>query len=512
MKKLSRLICIFLAMLMLFSFAACGENPGGEEGTSRDTSSTNSEDESNQDLSYVSELPSSVKFNGETIRIVGLDKAGVDDELKSEKSNTGNNVNDAVYARNLAIEERLGIKFYIEEKADTDLTAVVDTTIKAGGPDAYQICADGTYTAVRPMVKGYFYDLSMVENFDVEKKYWAQGFRDIASYGIENKQYLVTGAPALSLYRYTFVTIFNRDYFEQAGWEDLYDTVNNGDWTLDYQFSLITDVYTELDAKTGISEGDFVGFITGDTVSIDPYLTACGIHIIKKNSSGRWEFDGSTQERFASMVEKVQQIYYESNGAYVFSSATYDNTGLTFIADKFAAEEGAMATVQLYALEQSIGKIDFKYGIVPMPMFDTNQDRYYSYVQDQVTSFGILTCTPESDLPMIGAVLDLFGYESYNRVVPEYYGRSLSYKFLKDEESQEMLDLIYETTEFDFAGAFSTALPSSVRDETRTVIANKRGNIVGSTFRKWTTNLGTERKGGTGIDRSFNNLLDSFDY
>ena len=510
MKKLARLICIILAALMLFSFASCGENPGGEEGTSGETSSDSHEDESNVNRDYISDLASDVSFQGEDIRILGLDKAGVNDELKSEQSDSGNNVKDAVYARNRAIEDRLGITFVIE--SNTDPMNTVDTTIKAGGPDAYQIYADSTNNTVRSMVKGYFYDLSMVENLDVEKKYWTQGFRDIASYGIEDKQYLITGAPAISLYRYTFVTIFNRDYFDQAGWDDLYDTVNNMEWTLDYQFSLITDVHTELDSKTGISEGDFVGFITGDTVSIDPYLTACGIHMIQKNSSGRWEFVASTQERFATMVEKIQQLYYDSNGTYIFSSATKDDTGLTFIADKFAAQEGAMATVQLYALEQSIGKIDFKYGIVPMPMFDTNQGRYYSYVQDQVTSFSILTCTPEADLPMLGAVLDLFAYESYNRVVPEYYERSLSYKFIQDVESQEMLDLIYESTEFDFVGAFSAVLPAVVRDDIRTVVANKRGNVVGSTFSRWSRSLATNKQGGNGIDKAFNNLLDSFDY
>ena len=219
MKKLARLICIILAALMLFSFASCGENPGGEEGTSGETSSDNHEDESNVNRDYISDLASDVSFQGEDIRILGLDKAGVNDELKSEQSDSGNNVKDAVYARNRAIEDRLGITFVVE--SNTDPMTTVDTTIKAGGPDAYQIYADATNNTVRSMVKGYFYDLSMVENLDVEKKYWTQGFRDIASYGIEDKQYLITGAPAISLYRYTFVTIFNREYFEQAGWDDL---------------------------------------------------------------------------------------------------------------------------------------------------------------------------------------------------------------------------------------------------------------------------------------------------
>ena len=499
MKKYLRAMCLAFAVLMILSAVSCAENSDDEKNSAGNDVSQTSESETDaKDLSYVSELPSSVKFDGETVRILSLDSAGLNDELYVEEGNTGNNVNDAVYARNLAIEDRLGID--LEITLDSNAMANVENNIKAGGSDAMQIYSDSINFTVRSMIKGYFYDLSEVENLDVEKKYWTQGFRDIASYGKENKQYLITGAPSLSLYRFTFVTIFNKDYFEDAGWEDLYTIVENGDWTLDYQFSLISDVYQELDGKTGITEGDFVGLITGKVISIDPYLTACGIHMIKKDAgTGRWYFDGSTQERVASMVDKLKKIYNDSNGVYAFDSES------TVITEKFASEEGAMATIELWFLEQAIGQIGFNYGIVPMPKFDTNQERYYSYVQDSATSFGILTCAAENDLPMLGAFLDQLGYESYQKVVPEYYGRSLSYKFLQDEESQKMLNLIYETTEYDFVGAFSAILNPVIRDEMRTVVTSS-ADIVGSSYAKW--KRGMENT----LDRKFNALLDSFDH
>ena len=106
---------------------------------------------------------------------------------------------------------------------------------------------------------------------------------------------------------------------------------------------------------------------------------------------------------------------------------------------------------------------------------------------------------------MLGAFLDQLGYESYQKVVPEYYGRSLSYKFLQDEESQKMLDLIYETTEYDFVGAFSAILNPVIRDEMRTVVTSS-ADIVGSSYAKW--KRGMENT----LDRKFNAMLDSFDY
>lgn len=160
-----------------------------------------------------------------------------------------------------------------------------------------------------------------------------------------------------------------------------------------------------------------------------------------------------------------------------------------------------MATVQLYALEITSKQMDFMYGIVPMPKYDKGQENYYSYVQDQVTSMGILSNVPEKDLAMLGAFLDLFAYESYVKVVPEFYGKTLSYKMLKDQESLDMLHLIYETTEFDFVGAFSAMLPVAIRDQMRVQVAYKT-NKVSSSFAQWKRQ--TEKR----LDRIFEKLND----
>lgn len=502
MKKYVRFLCIVSALLMVLCTVSCADGGDKVESTTPPVSDTVKEDESSNEVEenrdYISDVSQDLKFKGREIRMLGLKKAGVEDELKSDVAHSSDIVADAIYARNLAISERLGIEIYVEMVEDVEASA--ETSVKTGGSAAFQIYTDQTNTACRTMTKNYLYNLNGIENLNIEKKYWSQGFNDIASYG--EKQYLITGAPALSLYRYTYVTVYNKDYFKSAGWTDLYEVVNNKEWTLDYQFNLIKDVYEEQDGKVGISEGDFVGFVSGDTVSVDPYLTASGIHIIKKDrTKGNWIFDNTTLERVSILVDKLQDLYYNANGAYIYSSSSYDDTGLTYIADKFAAQEAAMATVQLYALEITSKQMDFMYGIVPMPKYDKGQENYYSYVQDQVTSMGILSNVPEKDLAMLGAFLDLFAYESYVKVVPEFYGKTLSYKMLKDQESLDMLHLIYETTEFDFVGAFSAMLPVAIRDQMRVQVAYKT-NKVSSSFAQWKRQ--TEKR----LDRIFEKLND----
>ena len=98
MKKYLRAMCLAFAVLMILSAVSCAENSDDENNSAGNDVSQTSESETDaKDLSYVSELPSSVKFDGETVRILSLDSAGLNDELYVEEGNTGNNVNDAVY-------------------------------------------------------------------------------------------------------------------------------------------------------------------------------------------------------------------------------------------------------------------------------------------------------------------------------------------------------------------------------------------------------------------------------
>lgn len=509
MSFLKKVLCLAIALVMVAISVACSSTEGPSTGdketeTKTEAVSENQSEEATteaqtEDLSYTAEI-GDVDFGGKAVSVLVYDKLGVKDEFYAEKGDTGDPVSDAVYSRNQALIEKLNIDlvYYLTNDVQTETSLEANT--QAG---TYHIFTNMTNCTIRNVFNGDAYDLSVIDNINFDKKYWSQGFRDIASYGTGDNQYLITGSPAITLYKYMYTTIFNKEEFDDRGWESLYDVVDRGEWTLEYQANLVKDSWADTDEETGPSEGDFYGLVTGDTVSVDPYLTACGLHIIKKDNEGKWYWDSTLKENVVNMVGVIRSLYYDVNGTYVFATATYDDTGLTYIIDKFADSEAAMATIMFMGLESAVGKMAFDFGIVPMPKYSAEKNvPYRSYVQDQVTSIGVIKSVQEEDYERMGSYLELLGQYSYEMVIPEYYQRTLSKKFMTDATSRKMLDLISDSVEFDFVGAFSAILQVAVRDSLRVVVSGK-GSNVGSTFASW------ERQMNRSLDKLVNQKLEN---
>ena len=478
------LLCMLLALLMLASLlVACADDQGQEEGTKGEQSEVET-----GDPNYTDEVPE-LSFGDEIITILSKDKMGVNDEFFSESSSDTQSdvVAHAVYTRNMAIEDRLDVK--LDMLLEEEPSSKHSTALKGGASD-YDIVADSTYLAIQSVLKGEFVNLRDLQYMDLDKYYWTQGYNDIVSFGENNKQYLASGALALSMFRYMFVTVYNREVFNDLGETDLYEVVNNGEWTLDYQHQIIADRYQDTGETVNKKDTtDMYGLITGDTVSVDPYCVAANIQLVSKNEDGEWFYNTDSFDRTVALCEKIQALYNDSS-TYVFKTATYDDTGKTDIVEAFAKSGSMMATVQVFALETNVGDLaEFDYGIAPMPKFDTNQTNYATYVQDQVTAIGVSSSIADEDtLSMLGAVLECMASESYATVVDAYYSTALSYQYLQNPESKEMLDLIYDSLTFDFTGACSNIIMNnggqSLRDVLRPLFSGKSTKL-GSTLAKW---------------------------
>lgn len=501
MKQFTRILCALLCAATLATGVACS-NPSDEKTTGKTTEGATVKEEETADPFYTDDLDPSVKYTGQKVSMIAYNGPGVSDELKADGSN-GETVNDAVYERNQTVFDRLGIELEINlQENNEDVSDKADKCVSSGSGD-YDIVSNSTMRNIQYVAKNNFLNLNNVETINLEKKYWAQGFNDIASY--EDKQFLATGAIAISQFRYMFVTIYNKKLFQNHGIQDLYETVLDGTWTIEKQTALIKDTY-QGNGNAGKDADGFYGLITGNIVSIDPYWVAAQCKLIAKNEDGDWVFGMSSDlsSRMSDTVSALQTMFYTSNGAYVFNGADHDDTGKTDIIKMFAAEQGLMATVQLYALETNNNDMGFDFGIAPIPKFNEEQQNYASYVQDQVTSYGILTSVGEGRYEVLGAFLECMASESYKTVVYAYYTKALSLKFLRNEESIAMLNLIYDSIQYDFVGAFSNILVGyEVRDRLRVQVSQRTNKVVST--------MKSIEKQVNGMLRKFNESLSALE-
>ncbi len=485
-----KLLALALAALMLLPLAACATS--GDDPNAETTGTNNSpvSEADTADLDYMCDLPANMDFKDTEVFMMALKSAGRDDELISPKL-TSEIIPDAVYERNLAVENQCGVKLsFVEQDSDTVAQSTINTLVTAGDR-SIDIFSIGTNWGLALSIQGRYQNLNNVENINLEKKYWAQDYNNMCTFTSDNKQFMVTSPAAISLFRLTYLTIFNRELFEERNIPDLYETVNAGKWTLDYQYSIVSDVYVDADGDGKKSEDDFFGFITGNCISTDAYPTASNVRLVIRDEEGYMDFNVNDSEKLISMAEKVSTLY-NCQGTYFFQNSTYDDIGKHYICEKFAAEEGLMATTQFLSIETNIELLaGFTYGIVPMPKLSEEQKNYMTYVQDQVTGFGISAAIASDDrLACLGAVMESMAYQSYKIVRPAYYDNTLSVRFMQDPQSRAILDTMFETISFDYA--FATGI-GSVRDSLRTMVSSSNP-AVASRLRGWERTIKNQLK------------------
>jgi hypothetical protein len=339
---------------------------------------------------------------------------------------------------------------------------------------------------VNPAIAGCYLNLNAIETVNTSKHYWSQDYNEIMTFTSDNKQFLATSPAALSLFRLTYLTIFNRDLFKDRQIPDLYETVKNGTWTLDYQNSLTADVWVDDDGDGKESKDDFYGFITGSCISVDAYCVASDIHLVTRDETGYMVYNADKLARLVEMSEKVSALY-NAPGTYVFRGQAEDDIGLHFIMQKFAEQKGLMATTQFLSLEYNIDDLsEFSYGIVPMPKLNESQTEYKTYVQDQVSAFGISSAIADEERQgMLGAVMEAMAYHSYKIVRPAYYDSALSLRFMKDPQSKAILDTMFETIAFDYTYVTDVG---GVRGTLRTLLPSKNPAIA-SRVARWKTSI-----------------------
>ena len=115
-------------------------------------------------------------------------------------------------------------------------------------------------------------------------------------------------------------------------------------------------------------------------------------------------------------------------------------------------------------------------------LLNKEQKDYGTYIQDQVSSFGISAAIGEKDRQAaLGAVMEAMSFYSYGIVRPAYYDSVLSLRFMQDPQSRAILDTMFETIAFDYV--YATGL-ADIRGTMRTLLPSK-SPAVASRSKGW---------------------------
>ena len=450
-------IALVLAMLMLTTVVvSCGKNveepvattaQTTDAATTEATATTEAPAETNK-YEIGDELPENLNFNGTEIHFLSRGRSWSKDVIDVADM-TGEVINDAVYNRNAAVEDRLNIKIVDHKDSgldDYEIADLMKIQVPAGSSD-YDIVCSATYTLLKGATENLFQNFLEMEYIDLSRPYWSQGVNEAVHVG--EGQYLATGAISLSYYRFIFANFFNKDMFDEYNVPYLYDAVEQGTWTLDYQNEITAGFYADLNGNNTADENDQFGFVINhDRIGVDTYWSSLELPILGKDDDNFFVFTPN-KERMVIAVEKLNSLVWDNEATWRVTNHGLDEEQYDLI--KFFAEDrAAMVTLRLIEVEnESIRNMESKYGIVPVPKLDAEQAEYHSHIHDNTDSFCVPLTTYGDELEMVGAVMEAMASEGYRTLMPAYYETALKTKYVSDEASVEMLDLVIESLHVD---------------------------------------------------------------
>ena len=252
---------LFLAMLL--TLASCGEGASTDTtAASADTTSA-APDNVSIDPAEVDELPT-LDFGGEDFVISVQDYGAYTGcDLFVEEA-TGDVVDDAIFAKNQAVSERLNVNLVFDSITHnwgdrSNYLSLIRSSVMAGD-SAWDLLFGLGYFLPGFTGEGLLSDMSELPYIDIDKKWWNRNFMETSS--VDGKYYSVTGDAALSLLKSMHCIFVNLDLYEKLGVkENLYELVESGNWTLDKTAEICANLYADLNGNTEIDKDDQLGLL-----------------------------------------------------------------------------------------------------------------------------------------------------------------------------------------------------------------------------------------------------------
>ena len=396
-------------------------------------------------------------------------------EIYAEAEN-GEVVNDSIYQRNRALEEKYNVK--IAAVLDLDQNNLLKNAT-AAGDQIYDLFFSPIRETAVNITSGYLLDLNKVPYLDFSKPWWNEEVNEELS--LWGRLFMTTSDFALEDKKRTYILGFNRDLAKDFGLDDVIPHVDDGTWTIDLMTDMVKTVSSDLDGDGVMTDKDRYGLTMDSYISFANFTRGCDVSIITANDDGSNEITVNNS-RTAAALEKIIALTCDTNQA-VFCDDQYgkvDYDHWSYAANVFTAGNGLFITAFPQSLPNWSAKCEFDYGVVPNPKMDESQEKYCSF-PDSVgsTLMGIPIICQNKDFS--GFMLEALSAEGKYTSLPAYIETSCKTKYTYDEASGLMLDLIFQNLSYDIGIIFDIGGLYSIFSVD---IPKKKENLFASSYAK----------------------------
>ena len=450
---MKKLLSSVLALMMIASAAvSCGESassPVPAQTAAQTGGPAPAEETTEAPETDPLDLLPDEDFGGRKFNI--LLREGFEYEFVSEEE-TGDIINDAIYQRNRAVEEKFNIKFgtvsrYTVWGNEDKFNKELEKNVMAGSQD-YDLVAGYAAMILGVVKPGLFLNWYDLPNVDVTRPWWSPQIAD--SLTINGRMYAMTGDIALSLWKNMVCIYFNQKLASDYAVGDLYQPVYDGVWTFDRLKDAASKVSSDLDGDQKFTQADLYGYTSYHSTAIDSYMPAFNIQVLKRGDDGMLYF-AINNEKTVGALEKLIGFFYGGDN-YAVTSSKWDH-------ETIFKEDRSLFYAHDLRTASTLRDMETDYGMLPYPKYDEQQEQYYSTATDIFSLMLVPSTVADPDL--VGLVAEALCAKSSELVIPAYYDISLKDKYNRDAQSSDMLDLIRSRLIFDVGYLNSYALDSA---------------------------------------------------
>ncbi len=340
----------------------------------------------------------------------------------------GEIINDAVYARNLAVVDKLNVNIKAVPSNSPSGDARRAITSDDGAYDVVDI--EHKATAATFTSEGLTRNWNDIPIIDMTQAWWNQNA--VKNLTIKGKLYMMSGAMLISEIDDTLAMVYDKKLAVDNNLGSIYDLVFDGSWTLDTFGEQVTVISNDLNGDGKMTpEYDLFGYAQDPASMTYNWVFSCDMMNETVDEDGAIDFNVNS-EKIQDALVKMADIF-GSDCAYLGLDLY---TGLNY----FQADRIYVYAIILRNIEL-LRDMNSDFGIIPYPKYDEEQSEYYNHV-GAASPIMVIPITNYSDDELLGSVLEVMAITSYQTVKPAYFDVALKEKYARDEETQHALDII----------------------------------------------------------------------
>ena len=364
-------------------------------------------------------------------------------------------VNQAKYQRIATLQDKYGIGIVYDDIIAFGSSGgagkgyqALQTIYTSQTPD-YHMSMIGTYDVSTAAYSGYLIDLNSEDMpyVDLTKSWWDQTAND--SLMIANKMFYTTGDISLTDNIITNCIMFNKELIANTdGMQNPYEMVTNNEWTWE-NFTIEVKKISGMDEDGNgvMNHLDKYGLLTWNDAFLAAFSSSRS-SFATINDDDEVELTAYTQvsnsmvSAYINLIQNTNSVFNYQTG---YGSGQWDANRIAMFDEGRAAY--SMTTFNTVPKHRN-SQTDF--GILPFPKLNAEQEQYGHLVSAYHCQF---VCVPvvqsPDDIEMIGGVLEELAYLGQKNLTPAYYEQTLVGQYVRDDESVEMLDIIFSSAVYD---------------------------------------------------------------